>query len=338
MKLPLAILAALAVAATLHAINPALLGVGFVPASEAQPALDTTSRAKVEDAWAYPITEEATLIPESATAVTRRAFLRHVDGIWQVVAIKATLTLKDKVNCDAFTKSIEDVLPRTLTETIGKRTRISFQANDEHAMLIVDPIDTNAAILTLFAWRSPLADGLLPIETPIIERDLIETMDEPSTVTGELKTFLGLPFGKVVTSTRKKLDKTSSKNLYTFTPTKNFLSFSIYFADTTENEEVYRVSAAMRIGEWDGRDEAIRQIFYVASYIEEKYNCGGTKRDLTDRFTRPCLRYSLKGSTIDVYATVDEENYDWTIWIAAEDDVLSEKERKARAKEQLDAL
>lgn len=173
MKLPLAILAALAVAATLHAINPALLGVGFVPASEAQPALDTTSRAKVEDAWAYPITEEATLIPESATAVTRRAFLRHVDGIWQVVAIKATLTLKDKVNCDAFTKSIEDVLPRTLTETIGKRTRISFQANDEHAMLIVDPIDTNAAVLTLFAWRSPLADGLLPIETPIIERDLM---------------------------------------------------------------------------------------------------------------------------------------------------------------------
>lgn len=335
MKLPLTALAALA-AAALHAIDPALLGVGFVPAAEAQPALDTTRRTKVEDAWAYPITAKATLIPDTATAVTQRAFLRNVNGAWQVVALKATFTLK-KEDQDAFTKKLEALYQRTLTESIGKQTRTSFKSGEEHVVLITDPIDEAASVFTLFVWLSPLADNLLTQEITSAEEEPSEVAEEPGTGERRLRSFLGIPFGRVNARTAKVLRKTGVKGLYNFEPKKHFLRFDRYYADTTDNGEVYTISASMDTGKWDGRDEALTQVRLVAYYIEEKYNCRDAREDLTDNFSCPRIRYDLGGTTISIYATVSE-HYDWTIWLDAKDDVISKKDFESWRDNQLDAL
>lgn len=336
MKLPLTALAALA-AATLRAIDPALLGVGFVPAAEAQPALDTTRRTKVEDAWAYPITAKASLIPPEATDVTKQAFLRNADGAWQVVAIKASLKLKGKASQEAFAKAIEAALPRTLTETIGTKTRTSFQSGDEHAMLTTAPGEEDAATITLFIWRDTIADKLLEQEAAADEEATPEAAEEPGSGERRLRSFLGIPFGRVNARTAKVLRKTGVKGLYNFEPKKHFLRFDRYYADTTDNGEVYTISASMDTGKWDGRDEALTQVRLVAYYIEQKYNCRDTREDLTDNFSCPRIRYDLGGTTISIYATVSE-HYDWTIWLDAKDDVISKKDFESWRDNQLDAL
>lgn len=341
MKTTLPLLALLLLATpSARALDPALLGVGFTPASEAQPALDTTTREKVEDAWAYPITRAATLVPESATAVTRRAIVRRVDELWQVVAIKVSLTLKNKSDSDAFMESVGKVFPRKLTETIGTQTRISFQDKDEYMQLVSEPAADNATAFTLLVWRTPFAEGLFDVKVPNAERDLTETMTKPSSVAGTVKTFLGLPFGRPNRATRERvaLKKTSYPTLYTFEPKKRFLAFKGYYAMLTKAGEIYQISAVMDTGKWDGRDEALGNIYYVASYVEKKYNCAHLREDHTDRFTSPRLRYRLEGTTIEVYASLDDENYDWTIWIVAEDNALAKKVDQAKTSQQLEAL
>lgn len=336
MKLPLTALAALA-AATLRAIDPALLGVGFVPAAEAQPALDTTRRTKVEDAWAYPITAKASLIPPEATDVTKQAFLRNADDAWQVVAIKATFKLKGKAQQEALAKTLEAALPRTLTETIGTKTRSTFQSGDEHAMLTTAPGEDDAATITLLVWRDTLADNLIAQETADDEEAPKEAAEEPDSGERRLRSFLGIPFGRVNARTAKLLRKTSVKGLYNFYPKKHFLRFDRYYADTTDNGEVYTISASMSTGKWDGRDEALGEVRLVAYYIEKKYNCRDAREDLTDSFTNPRIRYDLGGTTISIYATVSE-HYDWTIWLDAKDDVISKKDFESWRDNQLDAL
>lgn len=336
MKLPLAALATLA-AATLRAIDPALLGVGFVPAAEAQAALDTTRRTKVEDAWAYPITAKASLIPPEATDVTKQAFLRNADGAWQVVAIKATFKLKGKAQQEALAKTLEAALPRTLTETIGTKTRSTFQADDEHAMLTTAPGEEDSTTITLFVWRDPLADKLLALETAADEEAQNEAAEEPDTGERRLRSFLGIPFGKVNARTANRLRKFGIKGTYSFEPKKPFLSFRLYHACTTDTGEIYRIYAAMDTGKWDGRDEALTQVRLVAHYIEEKYNCREAREDLTDSFTNPRIRYDLGGTTIFVSASADE-HYNWTIWLDALDNALAEKDIKAWRDNQLEAL
>lgn len=341
MKTTLPLLAILLLATpSARALDLALLGVGFTPASEAQPALDTTTREKVKDAWAYPITRGGTLIPESATDVTRRAIVRRVDELWQVVAIKVTLTLKNKADSDAFMEAIGKVLPRKLTETIGTQTRISFQDKDEQMQLVSEPAADNATTLNLLVWRTPFAEGLFDMEISNAERDLAETMKKPSSVSGTVKTFLGLPFGRPNLATRERvsLKKTSYPTLYTFEPQKRFLAFKSYYAMLTKDGEVYQISAVMDTGKWDGRDEALGSIYYVASYVEKKYNCAHLREDHTDRFTSPRLRYRLEGTTIEVYASLDDEHYNWSIWISAEDNALAKKVNQAKTSKQLEAL
>ena len=341
MKSTLHILAPLTIllaAPAARALDPALLGVGFTSAAEAKTALDTSRRTKVADAWAYPITAQGSLIPASASNIKRLAYVRPVAGDWSVVAAKITCSLPDRATCDALSSSIAQAIPRVLTETVDGKTKTTFRAQDEHATLLIAPETNDTHAITLLLWHHPAAGKHLVASLLQTPKQNEPQKNARPPVAGRIKSFLGLPFGKVSTRTKMALKKTPIADVYSYKPAKPFLDFGAYFACLTDKDEVYHIIATMEVGEWDSRDEVLGTIRYVATYIEKKYNCAHLRDDRTDSFSNPAILYRIDGSTVTVSATLSDKNYDWTIHISASDDELFDKTQKAEDSKQLEAL
>ncbi len=329
MKTTLPLLAILLLATpSARALDPALLGVGFTSSADAKPSLDTTRRTKVADAWAYPITAQATLLPATAQNITRHAYVRPVSGGWAVVAAKLTFTLPDRAACDGLASTLAQTHPRTLTETIDGKTTSTFRAQDEHATLTAEQKQDGTHACTLLLWHQPTAGDQL-LSTLAQSRQKVATPKaehENKPQTPQSDSFLGLPFGKTTIKMRQKLKKTAWTSTdplmrsggYTFEPSVRLSIDGPYYAHTNKNGEIFKITAfechSLERPRYDLRD-AMRTVSVIGYEIDRLYP-GLRKIDNSDDIDSPTIHYSAPTFTITIHAKLNAD-YDWEIHLEA---------------------
>lgn len=336
---------AVTAAASLRALDPACLGVGFVPASEAQPALDTTTRLKVADAWVYPIVAPSQTEIQSATETKKMAYIRKISGVWKIVAVSIDYNTTEWSRLQALCKKLRQGAETSSVDANEKQTTLQCHYPDDIRLV---------ATLQKVSEETPFDPGtfrfcLVAFNTKNVSPSILEILGQS---TGELSTketqastpsptsFLGIPFGKTTMQLRRKLrrpgwghtDPLMRDGIYEFTPSSekvlNATFNATFYAHTNKKGEVYLIEAKeyhnFGVPRFDLSD-AMSAVSRIGSAIDALHpSFAKNKRDYSDDVDHPSIYYNLPNFTVDIRASLNEDYY-WEIHLEARSKIYKDE-------------